>query len=322
MKRTPIPTETDYYTSIRFNQPTALEREQAWHDRRATGVGGSDMSTLLGLNKYRTPYDLWLEKSGRQPHENIEDRWAIVKGNTLEPALRKRFRANHPEWQVTDGSRYSFQSVQHPCMLASLDGIIYDPETDSWGVLEIKTANANRGRLDWHDSTGNLTIPDYYMAQVTHYMAVTGWTWGYVYADIGEPEPVEIRFERDEDDINAVIQRAEEFWNYVLRDEMPALTGDDIAKAYPEPTEELADESEDDSLHELMRQYDVETTLSKQHSIAAENIRTQLIARIGKRQGITCQEYTATYKVQHRKGYTRTVAPSDIRTFHFSKPKN
>ena len=84
-------------------------------------------------------------------------------------------------------------------MHASLDGFVYDEESDSWGILEIKTANANRGRTDWHDETGELVAPQYYMAQVTHYMAVTGFTWGVFYADIGESEPVEVRFERDEE---------------------------------------------------------------------------------------------------------------------------
>ncbi|MFR9113894.1 MAG: YqaJ viral recombinase family protein [Bifidobacterium bifidum] len=63
-------------------------------------------------------------------------------------------------------------------MHASLDGFIYDEASDSWGILEIKTANANRGRTDWHNDEGELIAPDYYMAQVTHYMAVTGFRWG------------------------------------------------------------------------------------------------------------------------------------------------
>lgn len=246
---------TGLFDVHRFRQHTKKERESAWHAFRALGVGGSDMSTILGLNPYSTPYDLWLEKTNRQQPEDISGKWAIVKGNALEVELRRRFRQLHPEYQVIDGTDISLVSKQHPLMHASLDGFVYDEESDSWGILEIKTANANRGRTDWHDETGELVAPQYYMAQVTHYMAVTGFTWGVFYADIGESEPVEVRFERDEDDIHAVIKAAEDFWGFVTRDEMPALTGADVAKAYPEPSEGIEDMSDSTDLRRLMADY-------------------------------------------------------------------
>ena len=165
---------TGLFDVHRFRQRTKTDRESAWRKFRALGVGGSDMSTILGLNPYSTPYELWLEKTGRQQPEDISGKWAIVKGNALEIELRRRFRQLHPEYQVIDGTDISLVSKEHPLMHASLDGFLYDSESDSFGVLEIKTANANRGRTDWHDETGELVAPQYYMAQVTHYMAVTG----------------------------------------------------------------------------------------------------------------------------------------------------
>lgn len=145
---------TGLFDVHRFRQHTKKERESAWHAFRALGVGGSDMSTILGLNPYSTPYELWLEKTNRQQPEDISGKWAIVKGNALEVELRRRFRQLHPEYQVIDGTDISLVSKQHPLMHASLDGFVYDEASDSWGILEIKTANANRGRTDWHDETG------------------------------------------------------------------------------------------------------------------------------------------------------------------------
>ena len=72
---------TGLFDVHRFRQHTKKERESAWHAFRALGVGGSDMSTILGLNPYSTPYDLWLEKTNRQQPEDISGKWAIVKGN-------------------------------------------------------------------------------------------------------------------------------------------------------------------------------------------------------------------------------------------------
>jgi len=300
---------TGLFDVHRFRQHTKKERESAWHAFRALGVGGSDMSTILGLNPYSTPYDLWLEKTNRQQPEDISGKWAIVKGNALEVELRRRFRQLHPEYQVIDGTDISLVSKQHPLMHASLDGFVYDEESDSWGILEIKTANANRGRTDWHDETGELVAPQYYMAQVTHYMAVTGFTWGVFYADIGESEPVEVRFERDEDDIHAVIKAAEDFWGFVTRDEMPTLTGADVAKAYPEPSEGIEDMSDSTDLRRLMADYQQTTadlSALKQHK---EELQDCILPYIGDHEGVRCGNMQATYKHSTRKGYTRVVQP-------------
>lgn len=145
--------DCDAFHVIRFNQRTATERHEAWLTQRDHGVGGSDLSTILGLNKYATPYTLWLEKTGREQHMDISGKWAVVKGNALERELRNRFRSLHPEWECYDGTDKSLVSNTHPCMHASLDGILYD-EARGHGVLEIKTANAHRGATDWHDTDG------------------------------------------------------------------------------------------------------------------------------------------------------------------------
>lgn len=124
MKRIPLK-DTERYQIERFKQCKKSERHLAWLKSRKAGVGGSDMSTILGLNAFKkTPYDLWLEKTGRVEPEDISDKWAIVKGNALENELRKRFRANHPEMLVTDGTDKQFISRGKPYLRASLDGIL------------------------------------------------------------------------------------------------------------------------------------------------------------------------------------------------------
>ncbi len=302
--------DCDAFHVIRFNQRTATERHEAWLTQRDHGVGGSDLSTILGLNKYATPYTLWLEKTGREQHMDISGKWAVVKGNALETALRARFRSLHPEWECYDGTDKSLVSNTHPCMHASLDGILYD-EARGHGVLEIKTANAHRGATDWHDTDGNLMIPDYYMAQVTHYLSVTGWTWGVVYADIGEAEPVEIMFERDEDDITAAITAAESFWGYVERDEPPALTVPDVddmqTREQPDGFEQ-ADDQEFDRLASLWQSLDdTEKTAKKQKTHVAEQLKTMVGADRAGMISSTCQ---VGYKTIHFKAQPEKTIPA------------
>ena len=241
---------------------------------------------------------------------DISGKWAVVKGNALETALRARFRSLHPEWECYDGTDKSLVSNTHPCMHASLDGILYD-EARVHGVLEIKTANAHRGATDWHDTDGNLIIPDYYMAQVTHYLSVTGWTWGVVYADIGEAEPVEIMFERDEDDITAAITAAESFWGYVERDEPPALTVPDVddmqTREQPDGFEQ-ADDQEFDRLASLWQSLDdTEKTAKKQKTHVAEQLKTMVGADRAGLISSTCQ---VGYKTIHFKAQPEKTIPA------------
>lgn len=293
--------------------------------RNACSVwGGSDLSTILGLN-YATPYRLWLEKTGREPGEDISDKWAVVKGNALEKELRKRFRSLHPEWECYDGTDKSLVSNTHPCMHASLDGILYD-EARGHGVLEIKTANAHRGATDWHDTDGNLVIPDYYMAQVTHYLAVTGWTWGVVYADIGEAEPVEIMFERDEEDVNAIIKAASDFWTYVQEDTPPSLTATDVDMVQQETQPEGYEQVEDDDFDRLASLWvqfdDAEKTAKKQK----DTIGAQLKEMVGTaRQGFISLTAQVGYKdVRFKAQPAKTIPAKDAYTQRrfYVKPLN
>lgn len=313
--------DCDAFTVTSFRKiATTFEREQAWLEHRTKGVGGSDMSAILGISHYATPLDIWLSKTGRNVPEK-KDSWAIRKGNSLEKDLRQWFKDTHPDMECYDGTNLSLTSRHYPHMLASLDGYLYDPATESFGVLECKTANSYRA-ADWRDDDGNPCIPDYYLVQVQHYLAVTGWQWGYVIADTSGVEPLIIRFERDEEDIAAIVNAATNFWRFVESGQMPALSNaDDVRKVYPEPTEELEDCSDDDDLYDLMQTYAAAQQQAEEAEAKADSLKNQLIACIGPREGLSCGGYKATFKTVHRKGYTKVVEPSDSRVFRFSKSK-
>jgi putative phage-type endonuclease len=292
----------DLFEVQRFRGRTAAERESQWLDHRGKGVGGSDMGTIMGLNKYSTPYELWLEKTGRKQHEDISGRWPIIKGNLLENELRRWYRRNHPGLKVISGTDVSLTSRRHPHMIASLDGVIAgDPR--GLGVLECKTASAYRAS-DWHDGDGNLIAPPYYMAQVMHYLAVTGFEWGVFVADIGESSPVEVEFKRDEDDIAAVIEAAETFWGFVERDEPPRLMGGDVDTLYLQDDGDIR-QVESEELEAMASQYeeigDVMANLKRQKDDLAGKIK----ALVGESKGVMSGQWKATYSLTHYKQSVR-----------------
>lgn len=188
-----------------------------WSDFRRLGIGGSDVASIMGINRYRSPMEVWLEKTGRKPSPDLSDNEKVEWGNRLEGAVRQKFRDAHPELEVTEMG-VTLVDKARPWAHANLDGRIQDG--DSTGVLEIKTVGAER-RHDWDDG-----VPDYYMAQVTHYLAVTGWGFAYVAALFGGQHYEEWRIERDEDDVSAVSDLVDTFWHgFVEADVPPQLVG-------------------------------------------------------------------------------------------------
>src|ERR1017187_6781790 len=90
-----------------------------WHQRRLQGIGGSEASVLVpGANKYESELHLFGVKTGRIPHEVIDNE-AIRWGHRLERPVAEEFAEvkNRAivEWPV------SLQWKEKPWMLANLD---------------------------------------------------------------------------------------------------------------------------------------------------------------------------------------------------------
>ena len=234
------------YDVIRFSGHNV---NQQWLEQRKKGVGGSDVSAIMGLSRYKGPYALWAEKSGLVIPEDISDKPAVMVGNALEDPIRRWFRDRHPELVVT-ASNCILRSKRRPWAQASLDGVCHirgssRSDKSSYAVLEIKTVG-ERSIKDWYDDSGKLTLPIYYLCQVTHYLSVTGWSKAYVAALFGNRELVELEIMRDEDDIRAVESAVDEFWRRVQTGEAPQVDGapgeaEVIFKRHPKSGDEMVE---------------------------------------------------------------------------------
>lgn len=136
---------------------------EGWHELRRAGIGGSDVAAVVGVSKWTSAYALWAKKSGLIP-DDFSDSEAMEWGRILEPVIREKFAAKHPEWEVSN-TNATFKSSEHDWLLANVDGLIRF-EDGSWGVLEIKTAAYED---DWVNG-----VPLYYQTQVRHYLRVFG----------------------------------------------------------------------------------------------------------------------------------------------------
>lgn len=67
--------------------------EDHWKELRQKGVGGSEIGAILGINKYRTGYDVWLEKTGRKIN-NVDNQYVRV-GKKIETAVASLAEEDH-----------------------------------------------------------------------------------------------------------------------------------------------------------------------------------------------------------------------------------
>ena len=195
---------------------TRCDTNEDWLKQRTQGVGGSDVAAILGLSPWKSPAQIWLEKTGRVDAEDLSDKPYVEFGNLMEPIVGDWYAKQHPERTVRRVNAIC-KSIERPHAQASLDYEVKDGLV--WGVLEIKTA---RSAKDWQDG-----VPPYYLTQIFHYMQVTNRPFADVavfFRDNCEFE--EFRIEYDPTDGDLVREAVDTFWHdFVQADVMPQLAG-------------------------------------------------------------------------------------------------
>ena len=222
---------------------------EEWLEHRRLGIGGSDASVVCGINKYKSPVELWMDKTGQIPPQEAGE--AAYWGTQLEPFVRNEF-TKRTGIEVSKPS-VILQSEEHPFMLANLDGICEVPDVGTC-IFEAKTASAYK-LGEWED-----TIPDEYMLQVQHYMAVTGYAGTYIAALIGGNTFRWKFIERDEELISMLIELETAFWQHVTDGTPPPLDGSDasakfLSERFPSSTPQSHIELPDTAAG-LLAQYD------------------------------------------------------------------
>ena len=194
---------------------------EEWLEYRKLGIGGSDASVVCGINRYKSPVELWMEKTGQLPMQESGE--AAYWGTQLESLVRDEF-TKRTGIEVRRVNQI-LQSEDYPFMLANLDGQCEHPEYGTCG-FEAKTASAYKTG-EWED-----TIPDEYPLQIQHYMAVTGYKGFYIAVLIGGNTFRWKFIERDEELIFMLTELEADFWNHVQTNTPPALDGSEASSKF------------------------------------------------------------------------------------------
>lgn len=197
------------------------ENQEKWHELRGIGIGGSDIGAILGVNKYKSAIDIYIDKTeGKKQDGNRFTHF----GHKLEKVVFEEFQERHSNMRC-----YTVPyTIQRGVCVANVDGMVYDPVKDKYGVLELKTTSAYN-KDEW---TGD-TVPQSYYAQVQHYLYVTGLSFAYIACLVGGNDYKEFYIERSLEDIDYIQEKATDFWkNHVMKKVPPMLDGSDSYSKY------------------------------------------------------------------------------------------
>ena len=110
--------------------------KQEWLEAKYTTIGATDASVILGVNPYKTVYELYAGKAKLVPaDETISTKPAVMRGVLLEPIIRNLFDATikpvvHEEYRQITMPGYDYIT----CTPDGIVGTYEEPEA----MLEIK----------------------------------------------------------------------------------------------------------------------------------------------------------------------------------------
>lgn len=191
-----------------------------WLKGRQSGIGGSEIAAIVGLNQYKTPMQIWESKVN--PVVDEETSQPAYWGTVLEDVVAKEYalRTGRKVQRLT-------KQMMHPDFsfaIANIDRAVINPDiagrvfwkdgkltTDR--ILECKTANGFMAK-QWGEA-GTDSVPDAYLIQCQWYMGVTGASVCDLAVLIGGQDFRIYTIARDDDLINDLLIQGAAFWELV-----------------------------------------------------------------------------------------------------------
>ncbi|EGP5670200.1 endonuclease [Enterococcus faecium] len=286
-----------------MSKSTLEMSQQEWLEDRKKGIGGSDVGTILGLNKWKSPYQLWLEKTGQVILTESESEPAYW-GNILEEVVAKEFQER--TGKKVRRRNQVFEHPLHPFLRANIDRDVVGENS----ILECKTANQFLDK-EWEGEE----VPLSYLCQVQHYMNVLNKDYCYIAVLIGGQRFIWKRVARDQELIDTITERLVEFWETnVIGGVEPVIDGSEAAADFLK--EKYADVEENQTalsshFDELIEQKRELKRTKKEIETAIRQVDNEIISELGKRQasiGITQRNIISWKLVSTKRMNTKKLA--------------
>ncbi|BEI32963.1 YqaJ viral recombinase family nuclease [Polynucleobacter sp. HIN5] len=198
---------------------------QDFTHNRASFLGGSDIGAILGVSKYCSAMDVWLEKTGKRvDHKDsfalrfgsfaesfIADEYALLTGEHL---IEHSEGLAHPQYSFCVGHIDRFVLEKKELPLFHSDGGL-----NAKKLLECKTAN-HYSQSDWGEP-GTDAIPLPYLCQCLWYLGITNLSEIDVAVLLGGSDLRVYTVTRDVELESLMFEKAAFFWTEHVQKDMP-----------------------------------------------------------------------------------------------------
>lgn len=157
--------------SYTIHRPKSRE---AWLELRKGGIGSSEVGTILGLNPYETPYQLWRKKKGLDAP--TPENFAMRAGHYLEDAVslfyqdetgNEIIKSSSGDWLIVNNERPFLRvSPDRTCWKRGMAR-----KHDNKGIVECKTTQK--------EIDGD-SLPQHWFCQLQYQLGVAELNWGAI----------------------------------------------------------------------------------------------------------------------------------------------
>jgi putative phage-type endonuclease len=274
-----------------------------WLKLRKQGIGGSDAGAVIGVNPYKSPVSVYIDKTSEDISYN--QNFKMKKGNKF-----KKFIAD--EFTDVTGNKVRkinkmLKNEKYPYAIANIDRKVVGEKA----FLICKTTDSF-AKKDWKDS-----IPKYYEVQCHHYMAITGATHCYVAVLIGNEEVVIHKLDRDEEEIENLMSMEREFWeNHVEKDIIPLPDGSSdygsyLKEKYKDSIKESVNLFIENGIEKLQRHRDI-NKLIKELEIEKKTIEQELQSEMKEYEIAYIGDRKITWKTQTKNSIDTTLLKKEM----------
>ena len=262
-------------------------------------IGGSDIGAIMGVSPFKTPFELWCEKTQKIPMADLSKKDNVRMGEVLEEFVAQEF-THRTGLQVRRAPKVYIHK-DYDFLRAHVDRLI----TSSDEGLECKnTSEFNSGA--WKDAD----IPESYILQCQWCMGLSNRKAWYIAVLIGGNKYQYKKIEFDTELFGLLIEKACEFWDMVQNDTPPEITADDdktLSTLYSEHSDNIIEMYDDGTERTKEALTDFETAVAKLQETKAhisdlesekKTIETNIKNLIQDNMGIKTPKYKIIWKEQ------------------------
>ncbi|MFA5217157.1 YqaJ viral recombinase family protein [Sulfuricurvum sp.] len=277
---------------------------------RMNYIGASDFPAIMGMSPYKSPLQLWAEKTGQLEPDDLSDNQAVEWGTRLERIVSQKFSDDHEVKLIARKTRYVHP--EHSFISCELDNIIAG--TDE--LVEIKTVNAWAWK-QWSDPD---ELPAHVIVQVMVQLGLSKRKIGWVACLCGGQKYIEKKIEFDQKFYDIIIASGVTFWKMVVDRTPPIAMGMDnkdvVLRLNPSHTDEV---EEANDMNDRIR-YLQEVKMHIENLIKEKDDLEAIIKeRIGGKLGIVTDIYSVTWKSQKRRSVDTVALKVDMLYDRYSK---